>query len=68
MPTKDGVYLFRNSTVFPDYVPTTIYTTATGVNVAAWGCATVFWGGPHRMSIHIGKMRYRRLDVEGRKS
>lgn len=67
MPVKDGRYMFRDSTVFPDHIPTTIYTTEAGTKIAAWGGTTVFWGGPHGGSIYIGKMRYIRLDAKRRK-
>lgn len=67
MPVKDGRYMFRDSTVFHDHVPTTIQTYEDGTKVALGGGVTVIWGGPNKGSIYIGKMRYIRLDAKRRK-
>jgi hypothetical protein len=68
MPVKDGWYMFRDSTVFPDHVPTTIQTDADGTRIALGGGVTTMWNDAKGYGIYIGKMRYIRLDGKRRKS
>ena len=60
--------MFRDSTVFPDHVPTTIQTSEDGTRIALGGGATTMWNDAKGYGLYIGKMRYIRLDTKRRKT